>query len=535
VIPRTVDQVVERAVVHGLTFQRLDYGVAVACPICDNGRQDVILTVDGGSITGRCHGCSELADVILRALGDEPRVAGSTRRLRLRPLSSITRRQHVMLLPGWSVPIGTATVLAGQQGVGKGTILARVAAVLSRDGFGVIFLSEEDSAEAVIKPRIQAADGDVERVYLVEAARRDDLGGVLLPRDTDELGELAASVNARLIVIDPWTNHVNALEVDRGSMRQALMPLRYIAEQNTLVVALAAHPVKNAGRGHPLDEIAHASAVSQIARSGYWVTLDPEHGANANENPYRLVAHIKHNLTRQGDTLRYRLDEVTLPAGNGEPEMQIVTAREDGTSMLDYVGIRRREQSLNRAPNDDTKIANCVDWLTDYLADGEPQESGVVIAAGEAAGWQKRTIERARAVAGVTTHRGRVGTPSTWRLTSRHPVAAHENVGATGATGATQEEKEENGLPAREDTAPVAPVAPPDLHGAKGGATREPALLDAIDELVQRGVAEWVEGDEAHLQETTAPTEPFAEHQYTVWEMTGQVDPYAHLSREAEE
>ena len=75
--------------------------------------------------------------------------------LRLKPLSEVKRRRPVMLLPGWMIPVGTVCVLAGQQGIGKGTIISCISAHLSHSS-GVIFLSEEDSAEATVKPRIEA-------------------------------------------------------------------------------------------------------------------------------------------------------------------------------------------------------------------------------------------------------------------------------------------------------------------------------------------------------------------------------------------
>ena len=257
----------------------------------------------------------------------QPSTTAPAGRLALKSLSTVKRRRYEMLTPDLMIPVGTVTVLAGQQGVGKGTTLALLAAILTRAGYGVIFLSDEDSAEAVIKPRIQAAGGDVSRAYVVEAVRDD--AGVLLPRDADELGRLAASHNVRLIVIDPWTNHVEGMDIDKGSMRLALMPLRRIAEQYNLVVALSAHPVKNAGQGDPLSEIAHASAVTQIARSAYWLTPDPEwtppqSAADADEqrNPYVLASHIKNNLTKKGATLRFRFDEVVLEAADGEPRCE---------------------------------------------------------------------------------------------------------------------------------------------------------------------------------------------------------------------
>ena len=247
---------------------------------------------------------------------------GVGRRLAAIPVGSLRRREPVMLRPGLNAPLGTLVVMCGQQGIGKGTITALLAAEQSHE-HGVICLAEEDSAEAVIKPRLQAAGANLDRIYIVRGERLDE-GGALLPRDTTELAEIAAETRARLLIIDPWTNHVDVLNIDKGQVRQALMPLARIAEECTLVAWLNAHPIKHAGQGDPLSEIAHASAVSQVARAAFWVTLDPDHGQDPTTNPYRLVSQIKGNLSRFSPTLRFELEETYLPVNGDEPAMTTV-------------------------------------------------------------------------------------------------------------------------------------------------------------------------------------------------------------------
>ena len=63
-------------------------------------------------------------------------------------------------------------LLAGPKGAGKGTYLAGLAARLSRDGANVLFVSTEDSAEIDLKPRLVAAGADIDRCFLIRAARR---------------------------------------------------------------------------------------------------------------------------------------------------------------------------------------------------------------------------------------------------------------------------------------------------------------------------------------------------------------------------
>jgi hypothetical protein len=356
-------------------------------------------------------------------------------RLRLTALSQVRRTRVEPLLPGLNIPLRTLSVVCGRQGLGKSAITCEFTGRLTRDGYGVIFLAEEDEAGAVIRPRLEAADADLDRVFTVDAVRDAKGRGVLLPRDTDELGRLAKEENVRLVVIDPWTNHLDVADVDKGNVRDALMPVVRVARAVGLVVLLVAHPTKRAD-GDPLDQIAHASAVSQIARSAYFLTLDPEAegGADPKKNPHRLLTHCKSNLMPYGQTLRYRIETRILPADGDQPEVATALAVPAGTSDLDYLTIREQVRRLQNPIRDDRPTAqgNATSWLRDYLADGQPHDRDALLTDGEEAGHAPRTVQRAARTMGVTqTRQG-------WALSdpdSRQDAMRME-LGADGANGA---------------------------------------------------------------------------------------------------
>jgi hypothetical protein len=62
-------------------------------------------------------------------------------------------------------------VWRGQQGIGKSIAAIDQAARETQLGHGVIFLAEEDSAGGVIRPRCEAAEADIDRVFIVDAVR----------------------------------------------------------------------------------------------------------------------------------------------------------------------------------------------------------------------------------------------------------------------------------------------------------------------------------------------------------------------------
>jgi KaiC/GvpD/RAD55 family RecA-like ATPase len=341
-----------------------------------------------------------------------------------------------MLTGAWPIPLGSVAVCAGAQGIGKSVISCALASDVTRQGHGVIFLAEEDAAEAVVLPRCEAAGVDLARVFTIEATRSDDFAGVLLPRDTVELADLAAAHDVRLLVVDPWSNHLDGIDVDKGAVRNALMPIVRVAREANLVVLLIAHPVKR-DTGDPLTTIAHASAVTQVARSAFFVLVDPERGvSDPRHNPHRLVCHVKANLTSFRESLRYSIQPTLLPAIDHAPEASVPRAIHTGSSELGYLDararLRREEPHEGGEPR--TKTGRTRQWLHRFLKERGPTRKPEVIRAGEAAGHAARTVERVYREIGVPPYR-EDGEPATtnvlWAIT---PDTQHE-----GETGGSDE------------------------------------------------------------------------------------------------
>jgi len=377
-------------------------------------------------------------------------------RFRLTPISSVKRRSVSIVPCGLNIPIGTISIVCGTQGLGKSLITCYAAAELTRHGHGVMFIAEEDSIGAVIKPRLEAVQADLTRVYFPEVERHDDLGGILLPKDTLDLATLAREADIMLMVVDPWTNHLDG-DVDKGAVRAALMPIARAARDGAFSVILVAHPTKRTD-GNPLSQIAHASAVSQVARSAFMLAADPENteAKTTRENPYRLLCQEKANLTESATTLRFKIETITLPADNGEPEVTTARVVSDGTSMLDWAGIRQLETRKASPHGSDTKITRATEWLRMFLpADG--MEKPDVLEAAEDEGFAKRTIERAAGEACHVVHQP--PKPAVWiaktvQFANETPQETHGEVGELGEMetrmdSAVRQYRHKNVTPAR--------------------------------------------------------------------------------------
>src|SRR5262249_34831177 len=125
-------------------------------------------------------------------------------RWQLRSLSKATPRQTRWLVRPL-LPLRYLTLVAGVGGAGKSTHLLGVAAKgsVADAPWDTIYVSFEDTTDEVLRPRIEAAQGDSSRVHELVLADAESLDSFSLPRDIEELESAVCECSARLIVIDP--------------------------------------------------------------------------------------------------------------------------------------------------------------------------------------------------------------------------------------------------------------------------------------------------------------------------------------------
>lgn len=385
-------------------------------------------------------------------------VAESSGRLRLRALADVQPQSVKWLVPGM-IPLHALTLVAGVGGLGKSTWLLGVAAKGSRGGFGdpwdTILVSFEDPAAEVLRPRVEAARGDINRIHEVVFTDAASLDTVSLPRDVDELRNLTRQKGARLIVIDPV---VAAFEMGVDTykdqhVRSVLAQLVGIAEEEHCAIAMVGHLTKGQSSDAYM-RVANSGAFWNAARSVVLVTEDRAEDC-AGDDDVRLVAQRKANWAKRGQIERWRLEEIVLPERlDPETGAPIVTSR---MVFVEHATDVDGEELL--APRKANKTEGAQQALRSMLADGEWHESDglkKLLAAQELSG---RTVQRAAKDLGVEVdHRG-FPQKTWWRLpfapslpsafgangniaqpsgfaTSYSPVAPnHVGVDATGANG----------------------------------------------------------------------------------------------------
>lgn len=308
------------------------------------------------------------------------------------------------------IPRGKVTVLDGDPGLGKSTVTLDLIARRTRGmpmpederelpPAGAVLLTAEDGIADTIRPRLEAAGADLDRVAVLTAVR-DEKGRPrppVLPEDVEAAREAVQKMKARLLVIDPLMAFLNG-RVDSHrdqDVRGALALLADLAERETLAIVIIRHLNKASG-GHPIYRGGGSIGIIGAARAGLLVAPDPK------DEKRRVLAVSKSNLGPIPPSLAYRL----VQAGD--------------VSKVEWLGIAdcsARDILAVQAVDDQPRgvVADAVSFLQELLADG-PVATEAAKGAARAAGIAWRAVERARSGAGVRSHRVGFGAAGQWYL-----------------------------------------------------------------------------------------------------------------------
>jgi hypothetical protein len=310
----------------------------------------------------------------------------------------------------WSgrIPIGKLTVFAGDPGVGKSfltiDIIARASGGWGWPGDtdepiarrGVVLYNAEDGAGDTIRPRLEAAEADLERVNILEGVRRAD--GREAGFTLDDLGALEAAIDATpdcgLVVIDPLGACFGRADTHReAEVRGVLAPLARLAERKRVAIVLVCHLNKSQGR-KAMHRLTGSLAVAAAARL-VWLVFR-EHP----EAERRLLLPVKANIVRDPTGLAFTLvgDPPRL-----EWDAEPVRISADDALLADSGDGSRSE------------LDEAVDFLRAELADG-PVGASAICKAAENAGISKGTLKRAKGVLRVRSSKTGMGGGWEWHL-----------------------------------------------------------------------------------------------------------------------
>ena len=348
------------------------------------------------------------------------------------PASEIHRERVEWLEPG--IPLGATTLLVGDPGLGKSLLTHTLSASVSRAGGHALIATAEDSLSATVRPRLEAAQADLERVSFVEILSEGFPDGMRLPDDVDELERLAEEREATLVVIDPLMAHLPS-EVNSWrdqSIRLALSPLRSMAERRRCAVVIVAH-LNKSHSADPLRRAGGSVGLPGAARSALLLARDPD-----DENQ-RVLAHWKSNMSALAPSVLYGLEAILLPAMNGDPDVETVRLVNLGPSDHDGEALLTdRDASEERSALEEAMV-----FLRDERGGGRQVATKTVQKHACEAGIALRTLDRAKAKLRVKAEKH--GFEGVWvwslseerqRLEGCQPQAEKPHESTKGAKGA---------------------------------------------------------------------------------------------------
>lgn len=339
------------------------------------------------------------------------------RSVQRRPLAAVEPRRVRWLVPGL-IPLKALTLVAGVGGLGKSTLLMAIAAQATRGELAtepadVLVVSYEDTAAEVLRPRVEAARGDLARVHELYVPPADG-APLTLPTDLGELERHVRETGAVLVVVDPVVASID-LELDAHKdqhVRSVLAELAALAEDAGCAVALVGHLNKTPSRDAYI-RVANSTAFYNAARSVVLVTVDP-----AEPEAQRLVTQAKANWARLRPVQRHVVEEIRLERLDRESGEPIVTSRmrylEDAEDVdRDDVLAERRGRPAGE------KFETALEFLTGTLADGDWHDSAGLKVLAAAQGVSEPTLKRAALDLGVEHERRGFPAVTYWRLRSR--------------------------------------------------------------------------------------------------------------------
>jgi hypothetical protein len=334
------------------------------------------------------------------------------------------------------IPLGSVTLLAGREGLGKSTLWAYWAAAATHgtlDGhlFGtptdVLVIANEDAYDYTLVPRLMAAGADLTRVKFVDAVSADGNGStVVLPLDTQRVREAVAETGARLVIVDPLVSVLDgSLDSHKDhSIRQALDPMNRLASTSGAAIVGLVH--LNKGQGTDvLDRVLGSRAFTAAARAVLALVDDPDDDTGTR----RLVIQGKNNLGPMGrDALVVAVSTAVVETAEGDAEVGVVSIIGTRPIDLDDVMARRDADDLD-------DLSDTARWLLDYLVTEGGQASRTnVIDAGRKASHSREQLRRAAKRVGVVFVRSSTfQSGTTWH----HPDNAPQSPQSTQSTQPT--------------------------------------------------------------------------------------------------
>ena len=209
------------------------------------------------------------------------------------------------------IPYGKVTIIQGDPGEGKTTLILNLAALLSKgeklpesmersEPINIIYQTAEDGLSDTVKPRLIAANADDERITVIDESKSE------LSLTDERLEQAIIETKAKLVILDPLQAYIGAnVDMHRANeIRPVMKHLAEVAQRQQCAVVLIGHlnkaiGMKSSYRGlGSIDIPASARSVLLVGR--------------IKDNPtVRVMAQVKSSLAPEGEPIAFELNKET--------------------------------------------------------------------------------------------------------------------------------------------------------------------------------------------------------------------------------
>ena len=207
------------------------------------------------------------------------------------------------------IPYGKLTIIQGDPGDGKTTLVLNIAAWLSKgegldsemklsEPVNVIYQSAEDGLADTVKPRLELAGADCERILVIDEKEKS------LSMVDERLEKAIVRTKARMLILDPIQAYLGGgMDMNRANeARDMTKKLGALAEKHQCAIVLIGHMNKAAGNKAAYRGMGSIDFFA-VARSVLLV------GRVEGEPNIRAVVQIKNNLAAFGQPKAFALSE----------------------------------------------------------------------------------------------------------------------------------------------------------------------------------------------------------------------------------
>ena len=290
------------------------------------------------------------------------------------------------------IPYGKITIVQGDPGEGKTSLILKLASELSlgrcfgedelREPINIIYQTAEDGLADTVKPRLEDSGADCKRIMVI-----DDSEDSLSMNDV-RIEAAIRTTGAKLLILDPLQAYLgDKVDMNRANeTRDITKRLGTIAEKTGCAVVLIGHMNKGSGAKAAYRGIGSIDFFA-IARSVLLVARVPE-------NPnIRALAQIKNNLEKEGSTVAFEIKDNVFN-WVGEYDISI--------------------EELLSGFSQGNKSLKAESFLKDLLTEKDSYPASEIFAKGKTLGISKRTLENSKQELGIKSIR--VGTGWHWKL-----------------------------------------------------------------------------------------------------------------------